>query len=62
MQEPGPGAVESLCPWAPPHVIITNEAGHTVRGKLMTFCEYLRTQWTNKNDLKIGYTTHSLIK
>ena len=38
MQEPGPGAVGSLCLWAPPHhAIITNEAGHTVRGKLMTF-------------------------
>ena len=37
MQEPGPGTVGSLCPWAPPHAIITNEPGHTVRGKLMTF-------------------------
>lgn len=44
MQEPGPGAAESLCPWVPPHVIITHEAGHTIRGKLMAFCEYLHTQ------------------
>lgn len=39
----GPGAAGSLCPWVPP-AIITHEEGHTVCGKLMTFCEYLRSQ------------------